>query len=283
MINRTSQLHAKQDELRADCENCFGLCCTALPFAESADFPVSKDGGVPCSNLTIDFRCSIHQKLRRKGFKGCSVYDCFGAGQKVSQITFKGKDWRTDPKRAQNMFTVFPKVQQLQEMLWYLEEARSLKTSISILDELESVLEETERLTRLEPKDLIELDIPAHRAVVNKLLLKASEGYRSEFASNLKNTQRKKTFGRGADFMGAALRKAEFRGANLRGAYFIAADLREADFKGSDLIGADFRDADLRGTDLTGSLFLTQVQVNAARGDGRTKLPAMLETPDHWE
>ncbi len=50
----------------------------------------------------------------------------------------------------------------------------------------------------------------------------------------------------------------------------------------ADLIGADLRDADLRGADLTGALFLTQSQVNAARGDRATKLPPSVTRPSHW-
>ncbi len=69
--------------LQADCENCFGLCCVALPFAASADFAIDKDAGKPCENLQSDFRCGIHNSLRQRGFRGCTVYDCFGAGQKV--------------------------------------------------------------------------------------------------------------------------------------------------------------------------------------------------------
>jgi uncharacterized protein YjbI with pentapeptide repeats len=72
------------------------------------------------------------------------------------------------------------------------------------------------------------------------------------------------------------------RGANLRGAYLIAADLRGADLRSADLIGADFRDADIRGADLTESIFLTQSQLNAAKGDSNTKLPPSLSRPTHW-
>jgi uncharacterized protein YjbI with pentapeptide repeats len=68
----------------------------------------------------------------------------------------------------------------------------------------------------------------------------------------------------------------------LRGAYLIAADLSEADLRSADLIGADFRDANLSGADFTGSLFLTQFQINAAKGDARTKLPVSLNRPPHW-
>ena len=81
---------------------------------------------------------------------------------------------------------------------------------------------------------------------------------------------------------GPGSRAPNLRGANLRGAQLIAADLRKADLRTADLIGADFRDADLRGADLTGSIFLTQSQVNAARGDAATRLPAALIRPAHW-
>ncbi|MFE7915696.1 pentapeptide repeat-containing protein, partial [Bacillus mobilis] len=52
--------------------------------------------------------------------------------------------------------------------------------------------------------------------------------------------------------------------------------------RGADLIGADFRDADIRGADFTNSIFLTQVQINAAKGDTHTKLPKMLSRPSYW-
>lgn len=86
----------------------------------------------------------------------------------------------------------------------------------------------------------------------------------------------------GADLIGAKLKGADLHGANLRGAYLIAADLRQADLRLADLIGADLRDADLRGADLSTSLFLTQPQVNAAKGDASTRLPGSVSVPRHW-
>lgn len=88
MPNQIKHLTRMRDSLRPDCENCFGLCCVALPYGKSSDFARDKEGGIPCSNLTSEYRCKIHQNLRTKGFRGCTVYECFGAGQKVSQITF---------------------------------------------------------------------------------------------------------------------------------------------------------------------------------------------------
>lgn len=38
----------------------------------------------------------------------------------------------------------------------------------------------------------------------------------------------------------------------------------------------------LRGADLSTSLFLTQPRLNAAKGDGGTRLPSWLSRPGHW-
>jgi uncharacterized protein YjbI with pentapeptide repeats len=269
--------------LQADCENCFGLCCVALPFAASVDFAVDKNAGQPCLNLQSDFRCGVHNSLRQRGFRGCTVYDCFGAGQKVAQVTFGGHDWRQAPESAKQMFEVFPIMRQLHELLWYLTEALTLQQTRPINGELSFALDETERLTHLSPDSLMELDVAAHRADVNALLLRTSELVRAEARRQQKDLPgRQKTHGRGADLIGANLRGADLRGANLRGVYLIAADLRGADMRVADLIGADFRDADLSGADLTQSIFLTQAQLNAAKGDADTKLPPSLTRPTHW-
>ncbi|MFD3448982.1 pentapeptide repeat-containing protein [Microbacteriaceae bacterium 4G12] len=267
--------------LQADCENCFGLCCVALPFAASADFAINKDGGKPCPNLQSDFRCNIHNNLRQQGFKGCTVFECFGAGQKVSQVTFSGVSWQESPDIAKKMYNVFPIMQQLHEMLWYLTEALTLKATQSIHKELSFALDETERLSKLSPDALIELDVPAHRAKINVLLLQTSELVWE--ASRKGSKKGKRINHRGANLMGANLRGANLQGANLRGAYLIAANLQGADLRAADFIGADLRDADLRKADLTGSIFLTQVQVNSAKGDVHTKLPHFLSRPAHWQ
>ncbi|MBL0385050.1 pentapeptide repeat-containing protein [Tumebacillus sp. ITR2] len=274
--------------LQADCESCFGLCCVALPYAASTDFANDKEAGQPCQNLQADFRCGVHQNLRELGFRGCTVYDCFGAGQKVSQVTFGGNDWRQVPGSAKQMFDVFPVVRQLQELLWYLNEALTFQAARSIHGALSDAIDEIESLTQRSPESILGLDVAAHRATVNELLLQTSQLVRSKARHQQKSpTGHKKTAGRGenlrgADLMGAKLRGADLRGANLRGAYLIAADLRGADLRGADFIGADFRDADLRGADLTDSIFLIQAQLNAARGDADTKIPKSLLRPIHW-
>ncbi|MFF6879272.1 pentapeptide repeat-containing protein [Streptomyces sp. NPDC012474] len=276
MLNGMREHQAELADLRGDCERCFGLCCVALPFAASADFAVDKAAGTPCRNLREDHRCGIHAKLRQKGFSGCTVYDCFGAGQQVSQVTFGGQDWRTGPRDdARRMFEVFPVVRQLHELLWYLTEALALPAARPVHAELRKALERTEELTGGTPEELAGLDVAAHRQEVNVLLLRTSELARA-------GTKGRKKDRRGADLMGARLRGADLRGASLRGAYLIAADLTGADLRGADLIGADLRDADLTDADLTGAFFLTQPQLNAARGSAGTRLPGSVARPGHW-
>ncbi len=265
-------------DLRADCASCFALCCVALPFVASADFAFDKAAGTPCVKLGSDLRCGVHADLREQGLRGCAVYDCFGAGQKVSQATFDGRDWRTSPRSARQMFAVFPIMRQLHELLWYLTESLTLDPAMSLRPELERALDRIERLGRGDPDALLELDVGVHRDEVNELLGRVSELVRAA-ARPGRHGRRDH---RGADLIGADLRGADLRAANLRGALLIAADLREADLRMADLTGADLRDARLEATDLATSIFLTQAQLDAARGDARTQLSPALLRPRHW-
>ena len=260
--------------LRADCHSCLGLCCVAPAFSASADFAISKPAGQACPHLQADSRCGIHTRLRQQGFAGCTVYDCFGAGQKVCQSTFAGAHWRAAPTTAQQMFAVFAIMRDLHELLWYLSEALTLPAARPLHGELSVALERTERLTDHTPDVLLALDMAAHQRQVNDLLLGASELARARV--------RHRQDHRGAHLIGADLKGADLRGASLRGAYLIGADLRGADLRMADVIGADLRGADLRGADLTGAIFLIQSQLDAAKGDAGTAVSPSLTRPGQW-
>jgi uncharacterized protein YjbI with pentapeptide repeats len=263
------------DDLRADCARCFGLCCVVPEFAVSADFAIDKPARTPCPNLAPDFGCGIHESLRERGFPGCQVYDCFGAGQQIAQVTFGGRDWRAEPDSAPEMFAVFPVMRDLHELLWYLRAALALPAAAASHPELRALQNETERLTAADPVTILAVDVSAHRARVNTVLSRASEAARARWPRSAAAL-------RGADLIGRDLRRRDFRGANLRGARLIGADLRRVDLSGADLTGTDLRAADLCGADLAESLFLTQAQLVAARGDTSTALPDGLSTPAHW-
>jgi hypothetical protein len=272
----------RADDLRADCGNCFGLCCVAPTFAVSVDFAVDKPAGRACLNLLPDFRCGIHAQLRQRGFRGCTVFDCYGAGQQVSQMMFAGRDWRQTPESGQQMFDVFGVVRQLNEIRWLLREALSLDLPPdgTLAAELGRAFDDTTRVTGLSPVALLTLDLSEHRSRVGALLRQASDLVRAGARHPAREGPAKEFAG--ADLVGARLAAADLRGANLRGAVLLAADLRRADLRVADLAGTDVRDADLGGADLTGSLFLTQAQLDAARGDATTTLPPALTRPAHW-
>ncbi|MFD0891539.1 pentapeptide repeat-containing protein, partial [Streptosporangium algeriense] len=149
------------DDLRADCANCFALCCTVPAFSASSDFAIDKPAGQACPNLRGDFRCGIHSSLRRRGFAGCTVYDCFGAGQRVSQVTFGGRDWRSSPGTARLMFEVFPVMRDLHELLWYLTQALTLPGTAPVRDALTEARADIELLTRESPETVARTDIAA--------------------------------------------------------------------------------------------------------------------------
>ncbi|MCI0685903.1 MAG: pentapeptide repeat-containing protein [Sporichthyaceae bacterium] len=253
------------------CSRCFGLCCVAPAFAVSADFAIDKPAGQACPNLRADFRCGIHRDLRARGFAGCAVYDCFGAGQQVAQVTFGGRDWRQNPDTARQMFDVFAVLRRLHELLWHLSEAVGLAPAGPLRAEFEQARDRIASLTGGTPQQLLALDPAEHRRTVGPALTRISELVRGP-AGPVR-----------VDRAGADLIGADFRGANLRGALLAGADLTGADLGLADLAGADLRGARLGRADLGRSIFVHQSQLDAATGDGATKLPAGLARPAHWQ
>ncbi len=246
-------------ELSADCARCAGLCCVAPAFAKSSDFAIDKPAGRPCPNLGDDFRCGIHAALVPRGFVGCTVFDCFGAGQRITQQTFAGQDWHAGPQVAESMFATLPIMRQLHELMWFLSEALNLPEASHLEPKLRAALAQTDNLASGTPEQLRRLDLDGHRQRVNPLLQRASELARAGVGRRPDH--------RGANLIGRRLRGADLRGASFRGAQLIGADLRDADLRRADFTGADLRGADLRGANLAGALFLTSSQLRAARTD----------------
>ena len=161
--------------LTSDCESCCGLCCVAPCFPASEDFAFDKDAGVVCPHLAGDFRCSLHERLEAEGFRGCVVYDCYGAGQKVTQITFEGRDWRKTPEIAESMFEVFMIMRQIHELLMYLTEALKLQAAQPLYGELRRRLDELEHISLESADTLREFDVVPHKRDVDALLLRVGD------------------------------------------------------------------------------------------------------------
>lgn len=102
-------------DLVADCGSCAALCCVAPSFQASEDFALDKAAGVPCPHLIHGFRCAIHDHLPARGFPGCAIYTCYGAGQRATAAC------ATAP--AATMHAAFLALRELHEALWLLTEA----------------------------------------------------------------------------------------------------------------------------------------------------------------
>ncbi|UKA52400.1 pentapeptide repeat-containing protein [Arthrobacter sp. FW305-BF8] len=269
-----------RDALQPGCSNCFALCCTAFGFSRSADFAIDKPAGTPCPNLAADFSCGIHDRLRPRGFRGCTVFDCFGAGQAVSQGLFDGVSWREKPESRSGMFAAFKIMRQLHEMLWYLAEAQERAFDADTGTAVQELRLTISKLTKGPVAGLLALDVETLHSRVRQVLAEVSEEVRAAFFAS--GDELEERLQPQADLAGVDLRTLRLCGANLRGACLIAADLRGADLAGVDLLGADLRDARLEGAELSRALYLAQPQLNSARGNPETRLPGGLEAPGHW-
>nr|WP_258067776.1 pentapeptide repeat-containing protein [Pseudoclavibacter sp. RFBI5] len=267
---------------RSDCANCVALCCSALAFSRGDDFAHEKPAGKPCRNLDENLGCGIHSALLERGYRGCTVFECHGAGQRVTQETFGGGDWREGDDLREAMFAVFPLVRQLHEVLWLLAEARRRTADRSLLRRIDTLFDQVDAQAASPDLASLRAAVETSRPAAGELLGAVSREVRRMHvprrrASGAWSRIEPRGVYLGTDFSGSDLRAVE-----LRGALLIAAKLRGADLRWADLLGADLRDAELHGADLRHVLHLTQPQLAAAFGDDATQLPESLTRPRHW-
>lgn len=259
-------------KLAIDCGKCSGLCCVALCFMKTDEFPEDKEAGNPCKNLASDFSCKIYNQLSRLNMKGCLAYDCFGAGQRTTQAYFPDITWKTNPEKANEIFEVFLIIFQMHQLLWYLIEALSVVDNENLIGEIGSLILENERMTRGNASDILRLDVTSYRMKVNDVLKRVT---RNLSGNSSKGTRK--------DYIGSTFKGENLDGRDLSMSLLIAANLEGCSLKGVNFLGADMRDANIKNADLSESVFLTQMQVNSARGNSNTRLPAKLHIPDSWE
>ena len=251
-----------QASLYTDCTKCRGLCCRALYFSRLDGFPHDKAPGVACRYLCDDYQCSIYHELKQKGLKGCQNYDCLGAGQAAVQ-----KDTPTDT----DLFAVYLKLYPIHQMLWYLMEAVQMKETITFQPELQGHIRTLNSLRNQAWQNLLHANLDSLHEQTNRMLKRTIQQKQLQnhgLGDHLI----------GRRFTGQALRNTDFTMKPLLGADFSNCDLR-----GSCFLGCDLRDCTIAGSDLRGCFFLTQMQINSARGNMLTKLPENLKRPAHWE
>jgi hypothetical protein len=141
--------------LQHDCAACSALCCVMLPFDADQGFGFDKEAGTPCKHLQPDFLCGIHGRLHEAGFRGCTHYTCYGAGQRVTRL-FGETHWRNDVARAGDIHAAFVRMHKLHELQFLLQTALGKVRAADWQQRLQVRLQQLESLCR---------EVESHNAV----------------------------------------------------------------------------------------------------------------------
>ena len=260
-------------KLKIDCKNCSGLCCVSLYCTKTDGFPANKEAGIPCTYLDSDYGCNIHSKLNEKNYKGCIAYDCFGGGQRATQLCLKNGTWKTNPKQADMIFETFMIVFQLHQMLWYLVEAFQLTSDNKLKSIIDELIQENEQIAEMLPENCSKTDLFAYRLKVNTVLKQISTAISISTSTSRHS---------GMMYLGKNFKKANLDGKDFSLSLMIASNFTGCSLKKTNFLGADLRDANVKDTDLSECIFLTQMQINSAIGNKNTRLPDNLSRPAAW-
>ena len=145
----------RRPDLVPDCASCAALCCVATSFDASEDFAIDKPAGKACPNLGDDCRCTIHDELVIRGFAGCAIYDCYGAGQ-----------------RANGVAPSFLALRVIHELIWLLTETAKLCPRDDLRAELDA---EVASLDAIEPARAHDQDLDARSRTAHALLRRVGD------------------------------------------------------------------------------------------------------------
>jgi hypothetical protein len=121
----------------------------APPFDADQGFGHDKPAGEPCRHLQQDNRCAIHASLIASGYPGCAAFDCFGAGQRVTQ-RFGEDAWRQTPAAAAGMFEAYARMRALHELLAMVTVAKQSSSGAAASSRLQEVLAALEQLCEID-------------------------------------------------------------------------------------------------------------------------------------
>jgi hypothetical protein len=163
--------------LRADCSRCAGLCCVVHAFYSVQGFAFDKPAHSACRYLTLENRCAIHTGLASRGFPGCVAFDCYGAGQRVTQELLNGMSWRTSDETAiQNLFSAYTAFLALHRLMAMLELAEAT-VSAPLDTQMRLKREQLNDLCRSEEAKRGNLDIARLQSDVLELIQSCREAW----------------------------------------------------------------------------------------------------------
>jgi hypothetical protein len=153
-------------DLISNCSQCAALCCVATAFDAGTDFGFDKAAGERCRYLSGEQRCSIHARRHELGFAGCAIYDCHGAGQRVTRAFLSRRGEELERDRA------FLALRSVHELLWLLSEASALcpREHSTLRTELAHELERLDALAYGPLPELVEIELGPHSARAHALL-----------------------------------------------------------------------------------------------------------------
>lgn len=154
----------RRPDLVPDCGSCAALCCVATSFERSDDFAYDKPAGVRCTNLTAGDQCSIHTERVERGFVGCTLFDCYGAGQRVT------RDFGREPSAASER--AFYVLRDVHELLFLLTQAAALcpLSDAALRAQIDALVGVLDAL-----RDPPQLSLGKHRAAAHALLRRVGE------------------------------------------------------------------------------------------------------------
>lgn len=250
----------EKEALKINCQECLGICCTALYFSKMDGFYGNKKAGTKCIHLDIQHRCTIYQDLLKKHSKGCRIYECFGAGQLVT------KKYPKNQQVNQEVCDVYLLMYPLHQILWYLLQAKQYGQK-----EVETMISKVQESIALPSKDLLKMD-------VNAILIEAKQVLKKACDTLTKTDQTKKQTYFQKDFSKQQLDEKDFSMTSMIGCNLEGSHLFHTNF-----LATDMRDVNIKNTDMSQCYFLTQGQINSAIGNQYTILPNDLTRPSTWQ
>ncbi|MEG0457218.1 MAG: pentapeptide repeat-containing protein, partial [Oscillospiraceae bacterium] len=188
--------------------------------------------------------------------KGCLAYDCFGAGQKTTQHFINNINWKQDTAKNHDIFQTFQIIFQLNQMQWYLLDAFLLISDNDLKTKIEDFIYENEKITNSGINEILNFNVEDYRFKINKILKQVCNTFS---LYDYKNKQK--------NYLGYDFKNENIIGKDFSMALLINANFENCILHNVNFLGADIRDSNLKNADLSHSVFLTQMQINSAKGN----------------
>lgn len=185
-------------------------------------------------------------------------------------------NWRTiSHEEASKIFNAYYVVLNVHQILWHLLQCLILRLSQKEKAQASVLIKEGSILIEKPLEMLSILDGQSFSDKSNTYFKHVFGLYHS----NTRNTRKKQVI----NYMGKNMQRKNLTRTDFSRSLLIATNLVQASLYGASFFGADMRDTNICDTDVSNCLFLTQFQINSAKGNCNTILPPYLLKPKIWD